>query len=140
MAFYNRVKTMKNAPIGTIMPWGGNSTLRGSNPPNVPHGWILCDGNTHPAQDYPLLASMIGNTYGPSDTAIKGQFPDYEASDTFRVPDLNGRAMVDVERSMLLESKYQYNQPDANNVVGNLIDGDGTAVTPPAIYLSLIHI
>ena len=134
MAFYNRVKTMKNAPIGSIMPWGGNSTLRGSNPPNVPHGWILCDGNTHPAENYPLLASMIGNTYGPSDTAIKGQFPDYEASDTFRVPDLNGRAMVDVERSMLLETKYQYGQPDANNVVGSLIEGDGTAVTPPAIY------
>ena len=62
MAFYNRVKTMKNSPIGTIMPWGGNSTLRGSNPPNVPHGWILCNGNTHPAEDYPCVQGDASET------------------------------------------------------------------------------
>ncbi len=134
MAFYNRVKTMKTSPIGTIMPWGGNSTLRGSNPPNVPHGWILCDGATHSASEYPLLASMIGNTYGPTATSIKGNYPDYEAADQFRVPNLNGRALVDIERTMLGETKYQYNQPNADSVVGPLIEGDGTAVTPPAIY------
>jgi len=134
MAFYNRVKTMKNSPIGTIMPWGGNSNLRGSNPPNIPHGWIICDGSSKPATEYPLLASMIGNTYGPSDTAIKGQYPDYEDADLFRVPNLAGRSMVDLERSMLLDSKYQYGQSDAYNVVGDLIEGDGTSVTPPSIY------
>jgi hypothetical protein len=134
MAFYNRLKTMKSAPVGTIMPWGGSSSITGNNPNGVPHGWILCDGSTYPADRYPLLASILGNTYGPTEDAIQGNFPDFEESDLFRVPNLNGRAMVDLEKSYLLETKYQYNQSDAYDVVGGLISEDGTGVTPPALY------
>ena len=133
MAFYNRLKTMKSAPVGTIMPWGGQSSS-GNNPNNIPTGWIACDGRTFEANDYPLLASMIGNTYGPTDTSIVGNFPDYEDGDTFRVPNLNGRSMVDLEKSYLLDADYQFGQPDAYDVIGDLVDGDGTTVTPPTIY------
>lgn len=134
MAFYNRLKTMKSAPVGTIMPWGGSSSITGNNPNGVPHGWILCDGSSYPAGRYPLLASILGNAYGPTETSILGNFPDFEESDIFRVPNLNGRAMVDLEKSYLLETKYQYNQSDAYTVVGDLISEDGTGVTPPALY------
>jgi len=133
MAFYNRLKTMKSAPIGTIMPWGGQSSS-GNNPNNIPTGWIACDGRTFEANDYPLLASMIGNTYGPTDNAIVGNFPDFEDGDTFRVPNMNGRSMVDLEKSYLLDSKYQFGQTDAYDVIGDLVEGDGTTVTPPTIY------
>ena len=34
MAFYNRLKTMKSAPVGTIMPWSGQSSS-GNNPENI---------------------------------------------------------------------------------------------------------
>ena len=124
---------MKSAPIGTIMPWGGQSSS-GNNPNNIPTGWIACDGRTFEANDYPLLASMIGNTYGPTDTSIVGNFPDFEDGDTFRVPNLNGRSMVDLEKSYLLDADYQFGQPDAYDVIGDLVDGDGTTVTPPTIY------
>ena len=124
---------MKSAPVGTIMPWSGQSSA-GDLPENIPTGWIVCDGRSFPATRYPLLASMIGNTYGPTDTSIVGNFPDYEESDVFRVPNMNGRSMVDLERSYLQVEKYQFGQPDADSVVGDLIEGDGTAVTPPTLY------
>ena len=107
MAFYNRLKTMKSAPVGTIMPWSGQSS-DGDLPNNIPTGWIVCDGRTFPANTFPLLASMIGNTYGPTDDSIVGNFPDYDDGDTFRVPNMNGRAMVDLEKSYLQEDKYQF--------------------------------
>ena len=133
MAFYNRLKTMKAAPVGSIMPWSGQSSS-GNNPQNLPTGWIVCDGRTFEANDYPLLASIIGNTYGPTDDAIVGNFPDFDEGDVFRVPNLNGRSMVDLELSYLQDSKYQFGQPDAESVIGNLISEDGTGVTPPTIY------
>ena len=133
MAFYNRLKTMKSSPVGTIIPWSGQSSS-GNLPNNIPTGWIVCDGRTFEANDYPLLASMIGNTYGPTDTSIVGNFPDFEDGDTFRVPNLNGRSMIDLEKSYLQQTKYQFGQPDAEAVIGDLISDDGTGVTPPTIY------
>ena len=66
MASYNRIKSTKIAPIGTIMPWGGGSTS-GENLDNVPPGWIICNAAAIQlnAASYPLLAKIIGNTYGP---------------------------------------------------------------------------
>ncbi len=133
MAFYNRLKTMKSSPVGTIMPWSGQSS-DGNLPNNIPHGWIVCDGRSFAANDFPLLASMIGNTYGPTEDSIVGNFPDYEDGDVFRVPNLNGRAMIDLEKSYLQQTKYQFGQPDAESVIGDLISDDGTGVTPPTIY------
>ena len=133
MAFYNRLKSMKSAPVGTIMPWSGQSSS-GNLPNNIPTGWIVCDGRTFEANDFPLLASMIGNTYGPTDSSIVGNFPDYEEGDTFRVPNLNGRSMLDLEKSYLQQTKYQFGQPDAEAAIGDLISEDGTGVTPPTIY------
>ena len=124
---------MKSAPVGTIMPWSGQSSS-GNNPENIPTGWIVCDGRTFEANDFPLLASMIGNTYGPTADSIVGNFPDYEDGDTFRVPNLNGRSMLDLEKSYLQDTKYQFGQPDAESVIGDLISEDGTGVTPPTIY------
>ena len=124
---------MKSSPVGTIMPWSGQSSS-GNLPNNIPTGWIVCDGRSFPASRYPLLASVIGNTYGPTDTSIVGNFPDYEESDLFRVPNMNGRSMVDLEQSYLQEEKYQFGQPDADSVVGSLISDDGSGVTPPTIY------
>ena len=124
---------MKSAPVGTIMPWSGQSSS-GDLPNNIPHGWIVCDGRTFLANEFPLLASILGNTYGPTDSSIVGNFPDYEEGDTFRVPNMNGRSMVDLEKSYLQQSKYQFGQPDAEAVIGDLISDDGTGVTPPTIY------
>ena len=79
-ANYGRLKSTKIAPIGTIMPWGGGSRI-GERDDNVPKGWIVCDLQAQllNAADYPLLAKVIGNTYGP--------FP--EATDTTSVLGVN---------------------------------------------------
>ncbi len=49
---------MKSSPVGTIMPLSGQSSF-GNLPNNITSGWIVCDGRTFEAIDFPLLASMI---------------------------------------------------------------------------------
>lgn len=59
-------------PTGTIM-W--------SAAPEVPVGWLLCDGRSVTAGDYPALYATIGNTYGGDSFA-------------FDLPDLVGRFIL----------------------------------------------
>ena len=105
---YGQIKTMKTAKIGTVMPWAGDGNV-GELASNVPRGWILCDGRVYPADRYPLLASIIGNSYGGTD--ITGNFPHFEG--TVKVPDISGRLMIDLEPAMLFDPKYQAGQSDA---------------------------
>lgn len=114
---YGQIKKMKTAKIGTIMPWAGNGNP-GTLPSNVPTGWILCDGRVYPAGRYPILASIIGNSYGGSD--ITGDFPHYGG--TMKLPDLTGRVMMDLEPGMLFNPTYQSGQADAYL---KLVDANG---------------
>ena len=61
-------------PTGTVM-W--------SAAPEVPVGWLLCDGRFVTPGDYPALYISIGNTYGGDST-------------TFQLPDLIGRFILGV--------------------------------------------
>ena len=94
MPFYQELKTTRGAAIGTIMPWTGGIS-------NIPSGWILCDGQVVAADDFPLLAAAIGDTYnaGTSDFTGTGAnaFPNYGGS--IKLPDLNGKTLMDVETS-----------------------------------------
>ena len=105
---YGQIKTMKTAKIGTIMPWAGNGN-DGSLPSNIPKGWILCNGRVYQADRYPLLSSVLGNSYGGTD--ITGDFPEYGG--TVKVPDITGRVMMDLEPAMLFDPEYQAGQADA---------------------------
>ena len=75
MAFYNKVKASKVAPIGTIIPWSGTSTPSNTTLDGIPKGWIICNAGMKQlkAKEYPLLAQTIGNTYGPVPDASLGQ-------------------------------------------------------------------
>lgn len=69
--FYNRTRSTKGIPVGSIIPWAGSSA-------DIPAGWLPCNGNqSYRVSDYPLLYRIIGNTYGGT--------PDI----SFRVPRLN---------------------------------------------------
>tara|TARA_X000001036_G_scaffold431812_1_gene466726 strand:- start:10714 stop:12138 length:1425 start_codon:yes stop_codon:yes gene_type:complete len=127
MASYNRIKATKIAPIGTIMPWGGGSR-QGQSLDNVPPGWIVCNLTTAQlnAADYPLLAKVMGNTYGPPvpegnfqigvNWGIVNNFP-YNPPlgreghnpnahvDTFALPNLNQVALVDIEANRETDSE-----------------------------------
>ena len=126
MANYGRYKSTKIAPIGTIMPWGSGSNI-GESEDNIPRGWIICNPSAQSlnAADYPpLLAKVIGNTYGPfpdpTDTTsvigvnfgIVNPFPynpppdsdNHNAAryvDQFALPNLNQLALVDIEAQRL---------------------------------------
>ena len=70
-SFFSNVATV---PIGAIMPFAG---------PNIPSGYLLCDGAEVLISNYPELYAVIGNTY-------KGA-PALLGVATFRLPDLRGR-------------------------------------------------
>lgn len=129
-AYYDSIKSMKTAKIGTILPWsgdGGNGFLAS----NIPKGWIVCDGSTKDASDYPLLASIIGDTYGGDMTKSGGgnyTFPYIDPVDgsntaTFRLPNLSNNLPLDLEPADLDNVEYQMGQGNVKNVV---IDNNGT--------------
>lgn len=94
MSFYQEAKSARGAAIGTIMPWGGGLT-------SIPAGWLICDGQFVEANDFPLLAQTIGDTYnaGTSDFIGTGSnsFPNYGGS--IKLPNLNGKTLMDMEGS-----------------------------------------
>ena len=92
--FYQETKTARGAAIGTIMPWTGGLTT-------IPKGWIICDGQSLQASDFPLLAQAIGDTYNAGTSDFNGNppnnFPNYAGS--IKLPNLNGKTLMDIEAS-----------------------------------------
>ena len=82
---YNAVRTQKALPIGSVMPWTGVLT-------RIPKGWLLCNGAEVRADEYPLLARILKDSYGG--TGFDGSFPDYEG--TFRLPAVNQKTLADI--------------------------------------------
>ena len=66
---YETQRKMRAAQVGTIMPWVGDNASK-------PDGWLECNGQTIEATDYPILASVIGNTYGPSNGLNNRTYPN----------------------------------------------------------------
>lgn len=94
--FYQETKTLKAAAIGTIMPWTGGLT-------SIPRGWVICDGQSLRARDYPLLAQTIGDTYNAGTSDFAGNFPGYIGS--IKLPNLNGKVLMDIEESYFASSE-----------------------------------
>jgi len=92
--FYQQTKTAKGSAIGTIMPWTGGLT-------SIPAGWLICDGQSVAANQYPLLAQAIGDTYNAGISDFDGNppnnFPNYAGN--IKLPNLNGKILMDVETS-----------------------------------------
>lgn len=66
-------------PVGTIMPYVGNS---------APTGWLLCDGDaasSSPNGGYPKLAALCGVKFGTAPAGF------------FRLPNLKGRSIVGLD-------------------------------------------
>ena len=131
-AYYDSIKSMKTAKIGTILPWGGDGG-NGFLASNIPKGWIVCDGDVLDAHDYPLLASVLGDTYGGDMTNSSGghyTFPYVDEQDgsnnaTFRLPNLSNRLPLDLEPVHMDLAKYNNNQNNWKEVV---VDQEGTKI------------
>jgi hypothetical protein len=130
---YGQIKKMKTAKIGTIMPWAGDGN-DGTLISNIPRGWVLCDGRVYQASRYPLLTSILGNSYGG--TNISGSFPHYSGS--IKLPNLTGRVMMDLEPSMLFDARYNAGQSDAYQKLSDasgspLVVDDGFTKSVPTL-------
>ena len=98
---YNKVKSMKGFPIGSIIPWSGQVDA-------VPYGWIVCGGSTPPVSRYPLLYEVIGNVYGGT------------PGSSFKLPTLNdgSSAIMDIHRGhfQYLQTAGAADKPDNSNI------------------------
>lgn len=116
MPFYQEIKTAKGAAIGTIMPWTGGLT-------QIPAGWLICDGQSVAANEFPLLAQAIGDTYNAGNSNFVGtganSFPNYGGN--IKLPNLNGKTLMDIETS--------YFAPRSSGGTGRAADTDVQALT-----------
>jgi microcystin-dependent protein len=129
-SYYESNKKMRAAQVGTILPWSGNAR-------DIPEGWLECNGQTLEAVDYPVLASIIGNTYGPTNGLNGRIYGNYILGDQFRLPQLNTRVLADYEPSYVNISSLQMGQTYASGAVGGIIITNGEVditrtVTNPA--------
>jgi hypothetical protein len=138
MASYNRIKASKAVPIGTIMPWTGSSSTTTLTDSGIPNGWIICRGQTLRAIDYPLLARLLKNTYGPFQepggpfVGIVNNYPLYDENDLFNLPNLNNISMVDLEGSRL--------DPSDLTKVGTYITENGSDAAPLTNIVSYVDV
>ena len=102
MPSYQEIRTQKALPIGSVMPWPGTIT-------RVPSGWLFCNGAEVQADEYPLLARILRDSYGGS--GFGGEFPNYLG--TVRLPNLNQKALSDIGEEHF-ESPSQPNPPSSN--------------------------
>lgn len=133
-SYYETNKKMRAAQIGTIVPWTGSAT-------DKPDGWLECNGQTLEAVDYPVLASVIGNTYGPTNGLNSRTYGNYILGDQFRLPQLNGRVLTDYEPAYVNVPSLQMGQTFASGAVGgiNIIQGEvdiTRSATNPQIVVS----
>ena len=161
MANYNRIKTQRISPVGTIMPWGGGSR-NGENLDQVPPGWLICNQANAQlnAADYPILAKILGNTYGPfpetadqelgTNFGIVNDFPYNPPAgrlhhdpnrhvDVFGLPNLNQVALIDIEANR--SSEYDGGNssrlhPDDLLELGSIISKNGSEGDLPDILQS----
>lgn len=104
--FYNKTKSFKGFPIGSILPWSGIQS-------EVPDGWISCNGGvTLRVQNYPLLYKVLGNTYGGS------------VNQTFKLPNLNDgtTAAMDIFKGHFtyLQDKGDAHKPEKTNILSDV--------------------
>ena len=138
MASYNRIKAQKAVPIGTIVPWTGSASTSALLDEAVPNGYLACRGQTVRAIDYPLLAQLLGNAYGPFQeqggppVGIQNSYPNYTETDVFVLPSLNNTSLVDLEESRL--------DPSDQFVVGEYITENGNDAAPLSNVVSYIDV
>lgn len=127
--FYQGTKTAKAAAIGTIMPWSGSLGT-------IPKGWIVCDGQTEVASNYPLLVQAIADTYNAGTSNLGGSFPMYTGN--IVLPNLNGKTLMDIEPSYFgTGSSSTGKLAEADSDAGPLISpfiGENQGVGIPTVF------
>lgn len=100
-AKYNKVKSTFGYPVGTIINWSGTEDT-------VPTGWRICNGSFLNVAAYPKLYNCIGITYGGT------------LGSTFRLPDINGKGIIDIFRGHYSYLKSSSSTYPSTSVMGGL--------------------
>ena len=82
--------------------------------PDIPSGWLLCNGQTVSRNTYSKLFGAIGVTYGSGDNRT-----------TFTLPDLRGRAIFGREVMGGLESSGRLTNSRPGNINGTVLGAVG---------------
>jgi len=76
----NLVDLSEVQPVGTVAPFVGSDR-------DIPKGWLLLNGDTFSATEYPDLASLVGDSHGT------------HAGDSYYLPDFRGKGAIGVNNS-----------------------------------------
>jgi len=118
MKQYESEKRMRGSSIGTILPWSGDQGT-------IPKGWLQCNGQVLEAINFPILASVLGNTYGPTNGLNGRSYPEYITGDSFALPQLNTRLLADYEESYVSVAALQAGQTYLSGAVGGMTITNG---------------
>ena len=94
--FYSKERAKYGNLTGQIIIWpveyDGNPT-EGNNPKNLPAGYLKCDGSKYLADDYPVLASILGTGTNTAFMKKKLNNDDFETinENQFMVPDFGSK-------------------------------------------------
>lgn len=81
--FNRQLATTVNQLIRSVSAGFSSGDIKGIAGPNIPTGWLLCNGSAQSRIEYPDLYAAIGTTWGAGD-----------GSTTFNLPDLRNRLLV----------------------------------------------
>ena len=109
---------MRGSAIGTILPWSGDQGT-------IPKGWLACNGQVLEAVNFPILASILGNTYGPTNGLNGRVYPNYIDGDSFSLPQLNTRLLADYEEAYVSVAALQAGQTYQSGAVGGITITNG---------------
>jgi len=118
MKQYESERKMRGSAIGTILPWSGDQGT-------IPSGWMACNGQVLEAVNFPVLASILGNTYGPVNGLNNRTYPSYIDGDTFALPSLNTRLLADYEEDYVSVAALQAGQTFQSGAVGGMTITNG---------------
>jgi microcystin-dependent protein len=109
-------------PIGTIIDFGGSV---------APDGYLLCNGQTFSASEYPELYNVIGNSWGGTQPFFK--VPDLRRKTTIGSGGVTSNVIgnyvgaVGGQETNLLEKK---NIPSHNHTFNGITDGGTSSLLP----------
>jgi microcystin-dependent protein len=96
-------------PVGSIIIFGGTDGQT-----NVPSGWLLCDGTLYDASGYPMLADIIGITYGGT-TGTNFNVPNLSTRSAHGSADVTGINIASDENVSVDSSKTGGNKTLTTN-------------------------
>lgn len=85
-----------------------------------PQNWLQCNGWQVPISTYPVLATLLGATYGPL------------TAQTFTLPNLTGRAVIGAGKSLAPTPVTPYILAQASGVASVTLDGGSNGSGIPA--------